>query len=74
MKTDLLLNAEVMKHMKKPTDLGNLAVFYGKQNLGLFLSCSVGNMLFKGAKLESYLLYLSFTGKPRLFNGFFDKF
>lgn len=77
LKTDLLLNAEMIEHMKKMKkiiDLGNLAVFYGKQNMGLFLMCSLGNTMFKNAKLESYLLYLSLMGKPRFSNGLFDKF
>jgi len=77
LKTDLLINAEMieyMRKMKRVVDLGNLAVFYGKQNMGLFLVCSVANTMFKNAKLESYLLYLSLMGKPRFSNGLFDKF
>jgi hypothetical protein len=72
MKTDLLFNKDVIERMKVVKDMGNLACFYDKSPLLPFVQTL--NQQFKDAKLETYLLYLYFTGKPRLSNGFLKKF
>jgi len=75
LKTDLLFNTDVIKKMKITRDLGNLAVFYDKNpNRTLMALLRTSNEKFKDAKLETYLLYRHFTGKPRLSNGFLKKF
>lgn len=74
LKTDLL-NMEVIKNMKRPRDLGNLAVFYDKNpNIGLLICLKMLNAETKDPKLETYILYRYLTGKPRLSNGFLNKF
>lgn len=77
LKTDLLYNMDVRKNMKIVRDLGNLAVFYDKNpdyRLLILLPTLNSMKEFKDAKLETYLLYRYFTGKPRLSNGFLKKF
>ncbi len=69
-----LLNLEVLKHMKEPKDLGNLAVFYDKPNIRLLLCFNMLNREAKDPKIETYILYRYLCGKPRLSNGFLSKF
>jgi hypothetical protein len=69
-----LLNMEVIKHMNRPRDLGNLAVFYDKPNIRLLICLNMINREAKDPKLETYILYRYLTGKPRLSNGFLNKF
>jgi hypothetical protein len=69
-----LLTTEVIKNMKKPRDLGNLAVFYDKPNIRLLLCFSMLNKDAKDPKIETYILYRYLCGKPRLSNGILSKF
>jgi hypothetical protein len=73
LKTDLLFNTEVIKNMKKITDMGNLAFFYDKQPHRTLVLLATLNKELKDAKIETYLLYRNFSGKPRLSNGFLKK-
>ncbi len=68
-----LLTVEVIKEMKK--DLGNLAVFYDKNpNIQLIIALKMLNEQAKDPKLQTYILYRYLCGKPRLSNGFMNKF
>lgn len=70
LKTDLL-NRDIMEKLKIVKDMGNLAVFYDR-NLLLPVLQTINEEV-KDAKLETYLLYRCFMGKPRLSNGRFRK-
>lgn len=69
-----LLNMEVLRNMKKPKDLGNLAVFYDKPNIRLLICLNMLNNEAKDSKIETYILYRYLCGKPKLSNGFMNKF
>jgi len=72
MKTDLLFNRDIIERVKIVKDMGNLAYFYDKNPL--LPSLQTLNEGLKDAKLETYLLYRYFAGKPKLSNGFLKKF
>ena len=68
LKADLLLNKELLKNGLIVD--GTLAVITNTSNVGLFIVVGMISENTKDAKLETYLLYRYFAGKPRLSNGF----
>jgi hypothetical protein len=71
----ILFNTHIREYKKKEEEEKNLKfkptniVFYDKQLSYTLLSLAILNNNLKEAKIETYLLYPNFTGKPRLLDG-----